>query len=157
MGFSLQCLLLLQTLGCSGFSSWGSWALELRLSNRGSWAYLPHSTWSLPGAGIEPVFPAWAGGPPTTGPPGKSDLEISLLFAQGLTLTGGLMESVPGMHVPSCIFTSLLTVPELSLYLRPLSSYSEYPLNSPRKETPQPISSCLTFKSQVHRLRWRRG
>ena len=82
MGFSLQCLLLLQTLGCSGFSSWGSWALELRLSNRGSWAYLPHSTWSLPGAGLEPVFPAWAGGPPTTGPPGKSDLEISLLFAQ---------------------------------------------------------------------------
>ena len=126
-------------------------------SSCGAQSQLPCGMRGLPGAGIEPVFPALAGGPPASGPPGKSDLEISPLFAQGLTLTGGLIESVPGMHVPSCVFTPLLTMPKLSLYLRPLSSYSEYPLNSPRKETPQPISSCLTFKSQVHRRRWRRG
>ena len=40
VGFSLQWLLLLQSMGsrCTGFSSCGSWALECRLSSCGAWA-----------------------------------------------------------------------------------------------------------------------
>ena len=34
-------------------------------------AYSPHGMWDLPGPGVEPVFPALAGGFLTTGPPGK--------------------------------------------------------------------------------------
>ena len=33
--------------------------------------------WNLPGPGIKPLFPALAGGFPTTGPPGKS-VHVSL-------------------------------------------------------------------------------
>ena len=36
-------------LGCSGFGSWGAWALLL------------HGIWDLPGPGIEPVSPALQG------------------------------------------------------------------------------------------------
>ena len=51
--------------GCTGFSSCGAQASLLR------------STWNLPGPGIEPVFPALAGGFLSTVPVGKS-LSVSL-------------------------------------------------------------------------------
>ena len=35
-------------------------------------ARFQHGTWNLPGTGIEPESPKWAGGFLTTGPPGKS-------------------------------------------------------------------------------------
>ena len=37
-----------------------------------AWVYLLYSIWNLPGAGIEPVFPALAGGLLITGLPGNS-------------------------------------------------------------------------------------
>ena len=55
-----------------GLSSCGLWALECRLSSCGAWAYLLRGMWDLPGAGIEPMSPAMAGGFLTTVPPGKS-------------------------------------------------------------------------------------
>ena len=54
-----------------GLSSWGSWALERRLSSCGAWASLLHGMWELPGPGLEPVSPALAGGFLTIVPPGK--------------------------------------------------------------------------------------
>ena len=37
--------------------------------------------WDLPGAGLEPVSPAWAGGFLTTAPPGKPSLYfLNLVF-----------------------------------------------------------------------------
>ena len=42
-----------------------------RLSNHGSRAQLLRSMWDLPRPGLEPVFPALAGGFLTTAPPGK--------------------------------------------------------------------------------------
>ena len=73
MGFSLQWLLLLWSTGSrhAGFSSCGTWAQLLC------------GMWDLPGPGIEPVFPALAGGFLTTAPPGKSlkhTLKCQLLF-----------------------------------------------------------------------------
>ena len=59
-----------------GFSCCGAWALECGLSNCGTWAWLPHGTWKLPGPGIEPMFPALAGRFLTMGPPGKSTLQF---------------------------------------------------------------------------------
>ena len=59
--------------GCgSGLSSYGSRALEHKLCNCGTWAYLLHSMWDLPASGIEPVSLALQDGFLTTGPPGKS-------------------------------------------------------------------------------------
>ena len=40
---------------------------------------LPHSTWDLPGPGIEPVSPALAGRFPTMAPPGKSLMTVLFL------------------------------------------------------------------------------
>ena len=73
-GFSLRWLLLLQSMGSrrAGFSSCGSWALEHRLSSWGARASLLHGMWDLPGPGLEPMSPAFAGGFLTTVPPGKS-------------------------------------------------------------------------------------
>ena len=67
--FSLRWLLLLWSTGsrCAGFSSCGTWALEHRLSSRGTWALLLHGMWDLPGPGLEPVSPALAGSFVTTG------------------------------------------------------------------------------------------
>ena len=53
-------------------SSCGTRALERRLSSGGAQAQLLRSTWDLPGLGLEPVSPAFAGGFLTTAPPGKS-------------------------------------------------------------------------------------
>ena len=53
-------------------SSFGSRALECRLSSCSTWAYLLRDTWYLPWPGIEPVSPALAGGFLTTAPTGKS-------------------------------------------------------------------------------------
>ena len=56
----------------AGFSSCSSRALERRLSSCGARASLLHGMWDLPGPGLEPMFPALAGGFLTTAPPGKS-------------------------------------------------------------------------------------
>ena len=53
-------------------SSCGSRALERRLSSCGARAWLLRGMWDLPGPGLEPMFPALAGGFLTTAPPGKS-------------------------------------------------------------------------------------
>ena len=45
-----------------GLSSCGPQALEHRLHRCGAQATLPHSMGDAPGSGIEPVFPALAGG-----------------------------------------------------------------------------------------------
>ena len=80
MGFSLQWLLLLWSMGsrcmgsvvvARGLSSCDSRTLELRLSTCGAWAQLLCGTWDLPRPGLEPVSPALAGGFLTTVPPGK--------------------------------------------------------------------------------------
>ena len=72
-GFSLQWLLSLWSMGSryAGFSSCGSQALECRLSSCGTWAYLLHGMWDLPGPGLEAVSPALVGGFLSTVPPGK--------------------------------------------------------------------------------------
>ena len=72
-GFSLQWLLLLRSTGSrrEGFSSFGAWALERRLSSCSARAQLLYSMWDLPGSGLEPMSPALAGGFLTTAPPGK--------------------------------------------------------------------------------------
>ena len=63
-GFSLWRLLLLRSMGSRhvGFSSCGSQALECRLSSCGARTQLLHGMWDLLGLGLEPVFPALAGG-----------------------------------------------------------------------------------------------
>ena len=64
-----------------GLGSCGSWALERRLSSCGARAQLLCGMWDLPGPGLEPVFPALAGGFLTTALPGKSlDLFLNFLF-----------------------------------------------------------------------------
>ena len=102
MGFSLRWLLLLQSMGSrrAGFSSCSTRAQQLQhaghrahgfqqlqhvgplvaehgLSSCSARAQLLHGMWDLPGAGIEPVCPALAGGFLTTVPPGKSQRCIS--------------------------------------------------------------------------------
>ena len=56
---------------CGGFSCCRAWALEHRVNSCGAWALLLHSTWDLPGPGIEPVSPTLTGGFLNTVPPGK--------------------------------------------------------------------------------------
>ena len=46
------------------------------LSSCGVWAWLPHGTWGLPRPGIEPRSPALVRGFLTTGPAGKSELQL---------------------------------------------------------------------------------
>ena len=73
-GFSLQWLLLLQSMGsrCVVFSSCGMWAQQLwcmgsRMQSQQLWhAGLLVDLWYLPGPGIEPMSPALAGGFLTT-------------------------------------------------------------------------------------------
>ena len=62
MGFSLQWLLLLQSIGSRVHG----------LSSSGAQAQFPRDTWNLPGAGIEAMSPALVGGFLATGPPGES-------------------------------------------------------------------------------------
>ena len=58
-GFSLWWLHLLWSTGSRrmGFSSCGSRALEHRFSSCGTWAYLLHGMWDLPGRGLDPMSP----------------------------------------------------------------------------------------------------
>ena len=72
-GFSLWWLLLWST----GFSRYGSWALELWLSSWGTRDSLFWGMWYLPWPGIEPMTPALAGRLLTTEPPGKY---LTLIF-----------------------------------------------------------------------------
>ena len=60
-----------QTLGCTGFSSCGLWALERRLNSCGAQVQLLRGMWDLPKSGIKLVSPALTGGLFTTEPPGK--------------------------------------------------------------------------------------
>ena len=88
--FSLRWLLLLwstgsrragfSSCGTRAFSSCGSRALERRLSSCGTRASLLRGMWDLPGAGLEPVSPALAGGFLTTAPPGKSSTSFLMPF-----------------------------------------------------------------------------
>ena len=57
-GFSLQGLLLLQSMGSrhAGFSSCDSRAPERRLSSCGALAWLLRGMWDLPGPGLEPFI-----------------------------------------------------------------------------------------------------
>ena len=59
-----------------GLSNCGSRTLEHRLSSCGMRAQLLRGMWDLPGAGIEPVSPALAGGFLTTVPTGKSQRSL---------------------------------------------------------------------------------
>ena len=79
-GLSLSWPLLLRCTGsrraglvvvAHGLSSCGSQALEGRLSSCGALAYLLRGMWDLPGPGLEPVSPAFAGRFSTAVPPGK--------------------------------------------------------------------------------------
>ena len=107
-GFSLSWLLLLRSMSSRsvGFSSSGSGALERRLSSCGARALLLRSTWDLPRPGLEPVFPALAGGFLTTAPPGKS----SILFqrveqAEQYTLWASLLWTEHISHYLETIWT----------------------------------------------------
>ena len=60
-----------QAPGSVGSAVLVPWALGHQLNGCCIPAWLPHSTWDLPGSGIEPVSPALAGGFFTTEPPGK--------------------------------------------------------------------------------------
>ena len=67
-------LFLLWSTGSSrpGFRSCGSWAPGCGLGSCGTRAWLLYGMCALPGAGIEPVFPALAGKLLSIVPPGKS-------------------------------------------------------------------------------------
>ena len=82
VGFSLQWPLPPWSTGSRrvGFGSWGSRALERRLSSCGARVQPPRNMWDPPRPGIEPVSPALAGGPLTTAPPGKSPSCNFILF-----------------------------------------------------------------------------
>ena len=74
--FLLQWLLLFcrKMSRCLGFRSCVSQALEHRLSSCGAWTLLVCGRWDPPRPGIEPVFPALAGGFFITGPLKKSEV-----------------------------------------------------------------------------------
>ena len=81
VGFSLQWLVLWRSTGSRsmGFSNWAhrlgscnSQALGRGLRNWDAQDYLLYSMWDRPVPGIEPTYPALAGGFLSTVPPGKS-------------------------------------------------------------------------------------
>ena len=58
---------------CGDFSYRGAQALGyVAIRICGAWAWLPCSTWNLPGPEIKPVSPTLGGRFSTVGPPGKS-------------------------------------------------------------------------------------
>ena len=67
-----------------GLSRCGSWALERRLSSCGAQTQFLGGMWDLPGPGLEPMSPAFAGRFLTTAPPGKPPkdilIKVSILF-----------------------------------------------------------------------------
>ena len=67
-----------QPLGCTGFSSCSSQALEYRLNSCGTQDQLFHGMWDLPRVGVGPVSPALAGGFFTTEPPGQPSMFVCL-------------------------------------------------------------------------------
>ena len=64
-----------RALGCVGFSSRGSQALEHRFNSCGAWASLFLGVWNLPRSHIKPLSPALAGRFFSTEPSGKPHLE----------------------------------------------------------------------------------
>ena len=88
-GLLIEGLLLLQS---TGFRA-------CRLKSCGSQAWLLQGTWSLPGPGIQPVFPALAGGFLTTEPPGRSEPNLACLCFLTLKASWGWclsLERPPG-------------------------------------------------------------
>ena len=75
-----------------GLSSCGLRAPERRLRSCGTRAELLRGMWHLPGPGLEPVSPAWAGGFLSTVPPGKS-LWLVLYFADSLSFSHSFKQS----------------------------------------------------------------
>ena len=73
-GFSLQWLLLLQSVGSRACWLWQLWlaGLEHRPSSRGAQTWFLSGMWDLLGSRLEPVSLALAGRFLTFGPPGKS-------------------------------------------------------------------------------------
>ena len=86
---------------CVGFSSFGSPALDHRLSSCGTRTQLPCSMWNLPGSEIKPMFPAVAGGLFTTQPPGKPK---PISFRQNRGIMGRTLGGIFGCFFgePSC-------------------------------------------------------
>lgn len=78
MSFPLAAALLLaeQGLGHSGFSSWGSWALESTGSVLVAHRLSCSAAYGLPGPGIKSVSPAVTGGSFTTEGPAKSPASV---------------------------------------------------------------------------------
>ena len=75
-----------------GFSLHSTGSRACGPSSCGSWACLPRGVWNLPGPGIEPVSPAFAGGFSNVEPPGKSS---SSLFVPYLVTLAGDFTSEP--------------------------------------------------------------
>ena len=70
-----------QASPCSGFFRCGAQALgHTGFGRCGARAYAPHSTWDLPGPGIEAVSPVREGGLLTAGPPGRSVCHVFFLL-----------------------------------------------------------------------------
>ena len=78
-GFSLQCLLLLQS---TGFRPWASVVTACGLRSCGVQAQLLHGTWNLPGPGIKPMSPALAGGFLTTKEAHRYSSQLTISLAQ---------------------------------------------------------------------------
>ena len=63
-----------------GFSHWGSWTLQCRLSSCDAQDYLLHGTWDFPGPRIESMSPVLAGRFLTTRPPAKPSIDLLIYF-----------------------------------------------------------------------------
>ena len=100
------------TSHCSGFSSFGAQAL--RLSSCGAGAWLSHSMWNLPGAGMEPMSPALAGGLPPAGPPWKpcSGFYFALTFFPSTVMS----ETEPSSQMSVCLLCSFYLKNKLAVY-----------------------------------------
>ena len=72
-----------------------------RLGSCGSRAQLLRGMWDLPRPGLEPVFPALAGGFSTTAPPGKPPTKYNILTKLRNPL---LLGTACGLYeIPNCI------------------------------------------------------
>ena len=62
--------------------------------------------WDLPGSGIEPVFPALAGGFFTTEPPGKPDHVVLVTVALQYCLKSGRVMALVSVVFPQDCFSN---------------------------------------------------
>ena len=114
-GFSLRWLLLLWSTSVrhTGFSSYGRWALERRLSSCGTSTWVLCSMWDPLRPGIEPVSPTLAGGFSSTGQPGKSLAFIFNCIKNYLSWLLGFGPSLKFCNTGKCLIC-LALVPALS-------------------------------------------